>query len=1255
MAVGLTLVRLFLLSVDDYKTTIESKIFELTEIPLGIGTLQANMRGFNPGIILKDIRVFPTGSHEQQSIKLEEIRFSINLLELIWTQQLLPSSWLTLVGAEITVIRQEDGSLLIKGLNSTDSKQPFWLLSGGRYEVLKSDITWIDKQRHAKPLKFKNIDLLLKNDVSSENHEIHLLSKLPKSMGESLRISMSIQGNVFKKDNINGVIYIKGTQVQLAEIFTGEKPAGVKIAAGKGDFELWSQWEKSKNVAITGNVQATNIRLKKPNQTYNVDRLETSFNGLNNESGWQFGVTDFKAKEGDKIWPTANFIFSGNKQLTKIAASIGQLDLQQFSNLMQFFSPLDKEKQDLLTKLALKGQLKDFSAYINTEQKTFAVNGRVKNIHSHSFANTPQIRNLSASVYGTEKKGVLGFDTQNASLFFPDIFRSSISINKLSGLVVWQQKENNWIFNSKQLVLNVKDAQTKSAFKLTLPKNNVGSATMDLQSYFANLNDVSTIPNYYPTGIMDKDTLTWLDNAFISGNIKQGGLLFSGKFNQYPFSQDEGVFEVLLDARDVELQFSPDWPHLKHINAEIAFQQQGLTVISGHAEVNNMHISSVLVEIPDLEKSKNVVVKGYATGKITNGLEFMQQTPLKNIADNFLDVISPTGNITVSLDSKIPLVETLQAQVEGMIGLNKVGLHIKPIDLNVTNLKGDLKFTEKGVFGSDIKASALGSLIAINIDTQNANTTVTSSGKTSIKQLQQQFSFLSAALLAKNKVQGKFDYQLKLQLPAAERLDAKLNIKSNLVGVTMNLPGLLKKQAHEKKQLTLNFSLNNKPLLPLKINFNNAVKAAIYIDKNQKKIHSANIAYGEGLAAMPKEQAVKVNVSQARFDLTEWLAFMGSYNSNVKTPPLVNKLSFKTSHLLWNNQDYGNFELAMTHNKTHWLGHLLCSSAEGDFIIPFKQNNHNKIKLDMNYIKLSELVSLKPGKESSEIIDLPLIDIYSKQLLWNSTDLGTLEIGMERISEGFRFNPVSVISEDLEIKMSADWVKQGKGSVSYFYGELNAADIGKVMSKIGLGDDIKETEAKIDYSGQWPGAPYQFSLAEMEADVILQFKGGRISSIEPGFGRVLGFLAMEQWVKRLTLDFGDLYKKGLSFNKITGLFTLSKGIAKTKRLFVDAIPAQISLSGDTNLISKTLDYSVDVIPKSSGALPIAGTIIGSIAGTITQAVTSDYKKGYFFGSKYHLSGKWGDLKLKALQDEGGLFNKTWAGFIDLFRDTPVIE
>lgn len=157
---------------------------------------------------------------------------------------------------------------------------------------------------------------------------------------------------------------------------------------------------------------------------------------------------------------------------------------------------------------------------------------------------------------------------------------------------------------------------------------------------------------------------------------------------------------------------------------------------------------------------------------------------------------------------------------------------------------------------------------------------------------------------------------------------------------------------------------------------------------------------------------------------------------------------------------------------------------------------------------------------------------------------------------------------------------------------------------------------------------------------------GRISSIEPGFGRLLGLISMEQWAKRLSLDFSDIYRKGLSFNQITGTFDITNGIAKTDNLLIDAISAKIHLSGTTNLINKTLDERVSVFPKSSGALPIAGTIVDNLAGIITSVVSHDYKEGYFFGSGYKITGTWGQVEVTPLNDDNGLINKTWNGLTD---------
>ena len=88
------------------------------------------------------------------------------------------------------------------------------------------------------------------------------------------------------------------------------------------------------------------------------------------------------------------------------------------------------------------------------------------------------------------------------------------------------------------------------------------------------------------------------------------------------------------------------------------------------------------------------------------------------------------------------------------------------------------------------------------------------------------------------------------------------------------------------------------------------------------------------------------------------------------------------------------------------------------------------------------------------------------------------------------------------------------------------------------------------------------------------------------------------------------------------------------------------LFGSTDLVNKIVDQQVLVLPKSTDALPIAGTIVDNLAGIITNAVTNNYKEGYFFGSEYKVVGPWGQVEVTPLNDHNGLFNKTWHGLTD---------
>ncbi len=302
----------------------------------------------------------------------------------------------------------------------------------------------------------------------------------------------------------------------------------------------------------------------------------------------------------------------------------------------------------------------------------------------------------------------------------------------------------------------------------------------------------------------------------------------------------------------------------------------------------------------------------------------------------------------------------------------------------------------------------------------------------------------------------------------------------------------------------------------------------------------------------------------------------------------------------------------------------------------------------MNTLNLSRLLGIgfNNKMDSALSTEMPLLSISSERLNWKNQNLGKLFVDTERSAYGVSFKQLSLKSRDHELEMTADWVNKYKQSYTHVQGRLWSPDIGYSLSMLGFNSTILESEGDVEFSGNWQGSPYQFSLGSVDGKVSLDLKKGRISSIEPGFGRVLGLIAMEQWIKRLTLDFGDIYKRGLALNSISGDLEVNQGKADTYNLLVNSVPAKIMITGRANLIEQSLDHEATVIPKSSDALPIAGKIVSFLAGGITQALTDNYKEGYFFGSKYKITGSWNDIKVTALHKQDGILKKTWTGLTD---------
>ncbi len=1271
-AVGLTGVRFLLWGIDHYKSDLANTIGTLAGTPVRIGRLGAKMRGFNPQLVLKDLTIASIDASEKPAIELSEIRLGVNLPDLLLKRDLLSSSWVTLVGAKLSVKRQQDGSIAVVGLKAGDG-QPTWLLQGARYQVLQSEISWLDEKNHSRPLTFSGVDLAILNE--GEHHRLNVLIRLPQKIGDKLRVSADFTGNIFEPSTVQGRVYVEGRAVSLAESVAGlglvpppvpsasanrtlsgtEAWDRIQLKTGTGDFKIWADWRQAQLMSMDVSAQIQQMQLvRQDKQEFFVKHLATrlhwglgdAVNGTNSQ--WRLDVNDFSletqdsAKNTVKNWPAALFSVvaqhTDSHAVAKIALFVQQLDLQEASELVRFFAPLPQDQADTLAQAQLKGRLENFSLFADPDAKAVALNGTFSHINVASLFSVPGIENLSGHIKGDEKQGVINVSTEEARLSSPDLFREVLPVKRLQGQLNWRQTEELWSLSSRMLALDSLSFQSKTRFRIDIPKTDK-PVFMDLQSSFAG-EDAREVTHFLPVGIMGKEVVAWLDHAFIGGSMTHGGVLVYGNLIDFPFTRAPGVFEALFNGENFELSYAPTWPHISDMNAEVLFLQDSLKVNILHGQSGAMAIKQAEVTIPVLNKSKQVLIQGEAEGGIDQVLAFMQQTPLSSPVDSLLEAITPQGNTQVELDLKIPLVSGEPTEVDGAVHLKDAKLNVKSLALPVSKINGDLKFNEQGVYSDTIHAAALGHPIQINIESSAEQTTVNVAGRVGVDDLQQQFD-----MPWWNIAEGVTDYRLKLALPYGNSAP-ELLVDSMLSGVSLNLPETLAKTREQSVPLSLTFRLSDNPLMPVLLNYDNRVKAAMQLDTGKKSLYSGHVVVGKGEANQNRDAGLKLEINRDRLPLQDWLGLAAAQGAGDG----VTELKIHSDHALWKTSDLGSFDLALKPNGNYWNGTLVGSFAKGSIRVPNDFKSADRLYLDMELLDLSALKQAGT-KASTDVQTLspervPLLTVTSQKTLWQSVDLGRLFLATERIPGGIGFKQVELTGENQRLVLSGDWRTAGSQSLTHAHGHMDVPRAGTLLSQLNITKDLTETSAAVDFSVHWNAAPYQFSLADLNGRVDISFKSGRILSIEPGFGRVLGMLALAQWVKRAQLDFSDIYQEGLTFNSIKGHFDLAGGIASTHDLVVDAIPAKIAISGDTDLVNRTLDQIVDVTPKSADAVPIAGTIMGKVAALVGRSLTGKDQEGFFFGSQYQVKGAWGNAEIIPMHKNDGLLQKTWNGITD---------
>ncbi|MBM4207874.1 MAG: TIGR02099 family protein [Gammaproteobacteria bacterium] len=1246
-AIALTGIRVALTGVERYKSDLETRISALVGTPVKFGKLSANMRGVSPELVVKDIKFTPLLKTENTSLHFQEIRFGINLGRFLLTRDSLSSSSVTVVGATLNTYRNTNGDLVVEGLKAGKG-QPLWLLQGRKYELLQSHVTWQDKLKQARPVILDNVNVAIINQ--GDNHRINALAKTPESLGEGLTAIVNFTGAINRPEAINGKLYLKADRLKLSEILSPYLPEEFGLTAGIADLSLWGQWQQGALALAQTEARLENAVLaKKAQGNFRINQLDTQINWQHKAEQWQADVGRFNLETPDsskktvKKWPEAVFSVAVEQNAEASIKSIKlyakQMDIAETAAMAQFFASKMETTREVINKLAqaqLTGVLKDFSMFVQPESEVFAVAGWFNGVSFASQETLPGLTNISGQVKGSDEQGVIELISQNSQLHLPALFAKPLVFSRINGQSGWRKTAEGWRISSPSMVLINPAFSSESRVSIDIPDTEE-KPFLDVQ-IAVNSEDVSKLKDYLPTQVMNEKLKSWLSNAFVNGKISNGGFLIYGKAGDFPFNDGSGVFEGSLEVINGELNYHPQWPRISGINGTVTFDKNNLTGRFHYGVIEKAVINKTDMLISSLGIEPMLTINGEGQGEVNQGLAILQHSPLAERVNPLLTGISAQGSAKAFLNLEIPLHTGKEIKVDGKAQLINDQMTVNRLGLKITGINGDLKFDNKGIYGEKIQGVALNHPIQANISQAEQHTMVDVSGKASVSAVENLFNLPDSKV-----ADGESDYLLELKIPKIVDNDNPFDIqvKSTLEGVALNVPGLMVKSKEQAKPSVFNVKLTDQEALPVELDFNSELKAAVSLNATEKKLNSGHILIGKGEPKQRKTPGIKLEVSQENLALQDWLG-MASDRQSGATGNNVNEVTIHSQSAYWQKTRLGPFNLTLTRNGQNWDGDIDSVFGTGKFVLPLDSNGVNPTVLNMDSINLTALKQLKlqEGTVGNSGFK-PYIHINSKKTLWQSENLGALTLQTERMPNGIKIKKLDLIGADEKLFMTGNWKETGIKSVTHINGKLEMTKADELFDRLNIIKDLTKTSGVINFKLNWAAPPWHISLPTLQGTLDAKLKDGRILSIEPGFGRLLGMIAVAQWIKRLQLDFSDVYEEGLTFNSIKGHFDVLNGNARSKDLVIDAVPAKITIAGDTNLVNQTVDHVITVVPKSLDALPIAGTIVSKISSMVGKTLTGTDPEEFFISKQYLVKGSWSDIRIKQSYENGGLIQKTW--------------
>ncbi|MGB0466337.1 MAG: YhdP family protein [Pontibacterium sp.] len=1238
-ALLLATLRMVYPTLPDYRSTIEARLTESSGHKVTIGAMRAYWRGQNPVLELDNLNI--AGN---TSVTVEKALFALDLPKSLGHLQ-----WI------FTELSLEKATVLVKGPGPGKQLAPqpvsfqgteFLTLLLRQNQVTINQARLVYQGDKLPPLELSDLTARLK--TAGKFHQLNVEGSLAKG-GQLAPFQWvsEVEGNPVHRPIRH---FFKVSQLNAALINPWLMTvSGYRLESLQAGLQVWGISRKGRLNALQASASIEKLNIN--GQSFSGTHLSSSL--LRHSGGYQAQLNgQISANQAAYPLPliTADWRAALEGRPDKIA--IKSLDLSELRSWLtaQAFLPAPAmetigllKPEGLMNNLVVRWQTPDWASFV--------LDADLAHVSVAPWTGAPGLRGITGRFQHKVDGGSIAMETHdNFQMSFPELEFPVWQYDFARGRVKWSLKDNAVEVSSGLLQLKNKQVEASGRFFFRMPYDRNKQTDLALLIGVKNSQGIA-FKDYIPPAEVGRETHRWLMGALQGGTVRTGGFMLNANTRSRLSNYQKPTVQLFLDLKQFNFAFDPQWPAVTQGDGHFFYRDRGfLAEASGTLLESRIHEAWVY-KAPEQDQLQ---ILGHTGGDAADIRRILLETPIRDELDDQIKKWHWSGKANTALDIGVSLSQKQPALVKASSQLSQGRLVSAEHRLSFEAIKGELQFdSDTGLSSDALSGSFFGRPVEANLDTRIDDdlgriSTLEMQGIAEITQVQE---WLNQPYLAI--AEGTTAYQAKLQICASNPGCNRLDVNSNLQGIRVDAPLPLGKTADESLPLKLQYTLGDARQQLLWIDYANTLKGVFQLQ--QDRLERAHLTLGGKAARLPKEtglwvegdldsldvMAVKDLLARTGFNLvpgannsSEGISLgEDAQEASTALPSLFLKdIRLNIKALTSGGMVLHNLEVHLQQQPNGWLWSGHSETLKGSFFMPLALGevcrlNLDYLNLDLNTPSSGALVSKKTG--DFDLSGLPLMDVRVADLSVNNKPFGDWFIEMRPDAEGVTLQNIKADMLGTAVLGDARWSSAGEGHTTILL-DFKGTDISALLEAWGYGHLVESHYLSADVRLVWPGAPWHFAVDQLAGNFSLLTKDGRI--LEAGqsgqFLRVLGILNLETIARRLRLDFSDLLKQGLAFDRISARYAIAEGIASTSAPFVLTGPsADMQLTGALDLVNETVDQDMQVVLPLTKNLPLMGVLLGQpqVAGAVYLIDKLIGKRLERFSTiNYHLSGDWSD-------------------------------